>query len=163
MKQFTKNELNQMLAYVLTRLCWRDTDTVENSHAGTSITCDMTFYKNVTDSISAELKEWIPKLRKEIYYQCQYRRVDPNLDKREVWRIFAFYVIQYHNWDPPILLNVPYNGKPAEFLLQGEVLKACQQHDVLDDHTMCTLNHDVHNRMYTLIHHKYIHVAPSQS
>jgi hypothetical protein len=160
MKQFTKDELNQILAYVLTRLCWRDTDTVENSHAGTSITCDMAFYKDVTNSISTKLKEWIPKLKKELHYQCKYYKANPNRTKREVYLVFALYAPQYIHWDTPILLNVPYNGNLIEFLLQGEVLKACQQHSILDDHTMCILNHDVYNLMYTLVHHKHIHITP---
>lgn len=160
MKRLTKDEIDRIVAYVLTRLCWRDTGTVEDSHAGISITCDMAFYKEANNTVSKELKTWIKQFTDEFRYQLKHYKTDPDCGKRENARLFDFYAIQWHNWDPPILIKTRYRGDLTDFLLQGDVLKACQEHNVLDDRTMCVLNHDVYNRMYTLVHRGHIDLWP---
>lgn len=119
-------------AYVMARYCWRDLGTVEDSHAGDSDRCSFDLYKKV----KSEMKDAIQRLLNEN---------DKNLDRH-----LSLISADYCTWDPPVFINVEYDENIPDYLLGGAFMDACINGRVLDDATMCAINHDIYNRSFTL-------------
>lgn len=68
-------------------------------------------------------------------------------------------IIHYNfgsDWDSAELLDYNLNNKRAtNFVLSGRFLECCQKRAILDDKTMCYINKDIHNRIYTLLVNEY--------
>ena len=73
--------------------------------------------------------------------------------------VSSFYTLSRYtcDWDPPIKLELA--GKPenlAQFILDGHFMECCKKRCVLSDATMCYLNKDIYNRIYTLLCEKFL-------
>ena len=55
-------------------------------------------------------------------------------------------------WDNPKVLRSKFDGNIAEYVLYGEFRSACRNSLPLTDDVMRTLNQDIYNRYYTLLH-----------
>ncbi len=135
-------------AYVLTRRFWRDLEIVENSHAGDSVICNMDFYDAVYTEMSKEIDKWL-----KIYIELLFLKEDAPESEftRPAGRAIIWLLKQYGEWDFPKKVKDRYRKDIPEFLLRGEFKKACENGLKLDDATMCILNHDIYDRMYTLL------------
>ncbi|MBR4907644.1 MAG: hypothetical protein IKZ43_01330 [Acidaminococcaceae bacterium] len=157
MKRIPKTFIDKVAAHTLTRYCWRDLDVVENYHAGEPKPCNPVFYDAVYKAMSKRISDWLPRYIKEMTYQNSCCATASIADK-EVDATATWYFRQYGEWDSPKKVRDHYKGNITEFLLRGEFLKACRDGTLLDDITMCNLNHDIHNRMYTLLRRNVIRI-----
>ena len=143
----TLDDFQYMFSYALTRNCYRDLDVVENSHAGKSIVCDDIFYQETYDACSESISEWIPRLTNEFIFMVENKAENDHAAAT----VLAFGYFSCNNWDQPIEVSDEFDGDIAGFLLDGTFRKACQEGWILGDESMNKINHDVNNRMYTLI------------
>lgn len=119
-------------AYAMARYFWRDLGAVEDSHAGDSDRCSFDLYRKV----KSEMKDVIQKLLNE--------------NDKNLGRSLSLISADYYTWDPPAFIDVEYDEDIPDYLLGGAFMDACINRRVLDDATMCTINHDVYNRSFTL-------------
>ncbi len=62
------------------------------------------------------------------------------------------------NWDAACQVEGIKEGQShASYVLGGEFSKCCKNGNILNDSTMCDLNKDVHNRIYTLLINGYFY------
>lgn len=141
------NILLKVTAYALTRICYRDLDIVENSHASPSIVCNQSFYDETYKECSERITEWVPRILDEIKFQIE------NIQTYDQEAAFLLQIsaFEFKSWDPPKLIRNKYNDDIAGFLLDGKFKDACNEGWILDDKAMNIINHDVHNRVYTLL------------
>ena len=143
----TLDDFQYILSYTLTRNCYRDLDVVENSHAGKSIVCDDIFYQNTFEACSKSISKWVPRLINEFIFMAEKKAENDHAAAFVLGCCF----VEYEHWDLPIEVSDEFDGDIAEFLLDGTFRKACQEGWILGDESMNKINHDVNNRMYTLI------------
>ena len=143
----TIDDFQYILSYTLTRNCYRDLDVVENSHAGKSIGCDDIFYQETYDACSKSIDEWIPRLINEFNFMVENKAENDH----SVAFVLGCCAVEYKSWDLPIEVSDEFDGDIAGFLLDGTFRKACHEGWILGDESMNKINHDVYNRMYSLI------------
>ena len=140
--------LHYVVSYALSTNCYRNLDVVENSHAGKSIVCDDIFYQKTFEACSNSISEWVPRLINEFIFHVKNNDA---INDYEAAYLFGISAATCNNWDWPIEVSDEFDGDIAVFLLNGSFRKACQEGWVLNDDSMNKINHDVNNRMYTLI------------
>ena len=157
MRNISNVLFDKKTAYILTRYCWRDLDVVEDYHAGEPKPCNIEFYDTVYIAMSKRINDWLPRYIKEVRYQNTHLATASISDK-DVNAIAVWYSLQYGEWDSPKQVRDHFKEDIAEFLLQGAFQKACYKGTLLDDTTMCILNHDIYNRMYRLLRQNIIQI-----
>lgn len=131
----------------LTLACYRDTDIVENAHAGKSIVCDEDFFNEVYANFDTQLNEWVTRIQNEFEYQ---RENPGSVNDRLAAFTFVVAVHTLSYWDKPTLVKEKYTGNPTAYVLGGKFREACCNHWVFDDNAMGIINRDINNRLYTL-------------
>jgi hypothetical protein len=116
----------------MARYCWRDLGTVEDLHAGDSDCCSFDLYRRV----KSEMNDAIQRLL--------------NDNDKSLGRSLSLISAEYYTWDPLVFINVEYDENIPDYILGGAFMDACINRRVLDDATMCAINHDVYNRLFTL-------------
>lgn len=162
---FNTEDSKRTLALVITHYAYRNT-VLENYHAENT-KMDMEFYKKIYKVVYTNLK------KVALYNKYTYKLPDgqhatkAQLDEilKEVPQKHLFKFLNYFRtiintidykfgsaWDKAQELPCDLNGKsPARYVLEGHFLECCQAGAFLDDQTMCYINKDVHNRIYTLL------------
>lgn len=60
------------------------------------------------------------------------------------------------SWDPAQTIDCNLDcGSLANYVLLGRFLECCNNGAILNDKTMCYINKDIHNRIYTLLINGY--------
>ncbi len=166
---FNSEEGKREMAYIITRYAYRDT-ALEYYHSK-SIMMDMLFYKKIYNIVFAKLKK-VGLLHKYI----ENYQVDELKNKEDYENLLAtvpeelkFKFMRYFievtellreyfefSWDPAEIVDCNLYGKsPAYYVLSGHFTECCKDGAILDDKTMCYINKDIHNRIYTLLINGY--------
>lgn len=126
---------------------------------------DMAFYKKIYAIVSAKLRN-VKKFNKYIIHfdgnafesEEEISRLiatvpdDIQLGFIRYLQNIAFGMMFGIGWDRAVAMDWdPKNGSGASYILAGEFLNCCRNGEVLGDATMCRINKDVHNRIYTLL------------
>ena len=146
--------LHYVFSYALSTNCYRNLDVVENSHAGDSIVCDDVFYRNTFEACSKSISEWVPRLINEFSFIVENKAAKDSAAANVLGDSF----LSYKTWDCPNEVTDEFVGDITGFLLKGTFRKACQEGWLLNDDSMNKINHDVNNRMYTLIKRGFINI-----
>ena len=158
-KNMTKLDyLYCVFSYALTTNCFRNLDVVENSHACKPIVCDNIFCQETYDACARSISEWVPRLIDEFIFLVENNVVN---DSAAAF-VLGTSVFTCKSLDWPMEISDEYNGDIAGFLLAGTFRKACQEGWILGDESMNKINHDVNNRMYTLIKSGVINIDLSK-
>lgn len=72
----------------------------------------------------------------------------------EAYSLYGFMNTNY-GWDIAQEIEMVDYKNLADFILGGAFKQACMEHAHLNDETMCYINKDINNRMYTLLMHHY--------
>lgn len=117
-----------------------------------SVTIDEVF-ENCTAAKSAGYTEPTHYKWLKVYIELLFLKEDAPESEftRPAGRAIIWLLKQYGEWDFPKKVKDRYRKDIPEFLLRGEFKKACKNGLKLDDATMCILNHDIYDRMYTLL------------
>ena len=84
-------------------------------------------------------------------------RIKPKKDSAAA-NVLGDSFLSYKTWDCPNEVTDEFDGDITGFLLNGTFRKACQEGWLLNDDSMNKINHDVNNRMYTLIKRGFINI-----
>ncbi len=162
---FNNDEGKREMAYVITRYAYRDT-ALEDFHS-ISIKMDMSFYKKIYNIVYAKLKK-VSLLFKYIEnYQADelknkedYEKLLDTIPEELKFKFMRFLSEVYEllqqyfefGWAPAKIVDCDFNGKSlAKYVLSGRFIECCKNGSILDDKTMCYINKDIHNRIYTLL------------
>lgn len=61
-------------------------------------------------------------------------------------------------WDKPVILPEKPGREITRFIFKGKYAEHCAKESILDDKTMCDINHDICNRIYTLIENGWLDI-----
>lgn len=157
------NEIsNEMLAICYTHLAYRNTD-LEHFHSkgdklGKRLYNRM--YKIVNFNLD-RIKKYKQKLIdiKSIEEMKDFIKNADSSHKESVDFIadIAFNLQMRYGWDNPVEVQIEQEiTDVAEFVLAGKFMECCEKQLVLSDDTMCNINKDVCNRIFTLLQNNYI-------
>lgn len=123
---------NVNLSIFLFGYLYRNLPIIEDSHAGNSITMNMNFYNDVKEKVKYNLL-----------------RLDELNVTNEMYAIISHMGQEYSYI--PLAYDLPDSFEYYTYIIDGEFLKACQNHWKFDDNAMRIINWDVINRVYTLL------------
>ena len=157
------NEIsNEKLAICYTHLAYRNTD-LEDFHAkgdklGKRLYNRM--YKIVSSNFE-RIKKYKQKLIdiKSIEEMKDFIKNADSSQKEFVDFIadIAFNSQMGYGWDNPVEIQIEQEITDiAAFVLAGKFMECCEKQLVLSDDTMCYINKDVCNRIFTLLQNNYI-------
>lgn len=166
---FNDEQGKRKMAYAITRYAYRNT-ALEDYHSK-SIMMDMSFYKRIYKIVYAKLKKvgllnkYIQEYQGDMLENKENYEILLNTVPEELKFKFMRYlgeivglVLEYHetDWDSAKILDNTVNSKSAAtYVLSGHFLECCKNGAILDDKTMCYINRDVYNRIYTLLINGY--------
>lgn len=158
------NQEERKLALAITHYAYRNT-VLEDYHSD-SITMDKSFYKKIYKTVYCKLKN-VEKFHKYIKIFHSDTNFKEELEKllNTVPEENHFKFLRYFNdimlevqlncgvaWDPAEVVDCNINGKSlAHYVLSGCFVECCEKGAILDNATMCYINKDIHNRIYTLL------------
>lgn len=150
----TLSFVHRLTAYVLGMDCYRNTDLVEQKHqAGTPT--DNEFYQAVLPSFSASLNAYISDIAaiQKLGGIWDVLAKGPEPPNKFYHSYLAYYeeCRKGNRWDAPVMLDGPIDLPPAEYILAGAFKNTCDDEQTLTQERMSVINHDIHNRIYTLI------------
>ena len=145
-------------AFYLSRMIYRDTK-IEDYHMD-GVALGMEVYDDMVEVVAQNVKKVQQYHRKMINIQTE-RDADAQLrsmsssERNE----FMEYISSFNflskcscNWDPPQMIELLLLPEDlSKFILNGHFLECCQKHFILTDPTMCYINKDIYNRVYTLM------------
>ena len=153
---FNNKEELKVLSRAITHLVYRNTE-VEDFHSE-SVIMDEKFYYTVIKIVVNKLK-----LVTKFYNQLMSVSEDDitrtisgqqsDLDNsflRFLGELFFNCQFGTH-WDDPVQLEQMPQGELSKYILDGHFRQCCLEHRELDDDTMCFINKDINNRIYTLL------------
>ena len=159
---FNTEEEKRKLALSITLYAYRNTK-LEDYHSE-NVRMNAEFYKKIYGIVSSKLKN-VKLLHKyvENYSGKLESKDDLNTFLNTVPEELHFKFLRYMpdiiwgmtcgtNWSPAELVTPPKARQSlANYVLAGEFSECCGNGEYLDDKTMCKVNKDVHNRVYTLL------------
>jgi hypothetical protein len=135
------------LAYITTRLTYRNTDDLEELHVQNKIkTPDMSFFNQMLENVRTLFDKYYPHVKSLLSDEPPSNQLE--IDLQEYLR---YLICEMKEWDTPHLKQAPFSGDVAEFVLSGAFKTACEKNQPLTDDKMHVLNKDVYNRFYTLV------------
>lgn len=161
-----KYGLKEDLAIALSHYIFRDTE-IEDFHSK-CVKMDFEFYLESVDYfgqivnqvnrnkkiVSLFLKDnW----EKVLVQKLQNGELKTNIQKR-LCLCLSSYLLMIPDWDKPIILNEKPCRGIIRYLLRGKYAEHCANESILDDKTMCEINHDFCNRIYTLIENGWVDI-----
>lgn len=152
---FSERMTAEELSLICVHYAYRNTS-LENYHCK-SVIMDETLYKTMHRIVARNLN-----------YIKQFLALDLNIhdenDLKEAaysfrpsigkhfFRFFGEFIYKSgSDWEKPKELDIPVTKNLATFILGGKFVECCKIGAQLDDTTMCIINKDVHNRIYTLL------------
>lgn len=150
----TQPFVHRLTAYIIGMECFKNTDLIKE-HCKTGIPADMGFYREVLQHLRQSLSSHVTDI---IDIQARggiwgVLAKSPSLQNRFYQSYLRFYkdCLKGERWDPPETLNARTDLSPAEYILEGEFKKACEKQQPLTQMRMGIINHDIYNRIYTLL------------
>jgi len=150
----TEPFVHRLTAYVLGMECYKNNALISEKHRSGTPT-DIVFYNDVLRQVTSSLDKQI---------------TDINALQKQggIWDVLAkgntkdnaFYesYLRYYEeclkgkrWDPPVKLDDRTDLPPAEYVLGGAFRQHCEESLPLTQEAMNIINHDVHNRIFTLV------------
>ena len=164
---FNSEDGKRKMALAITHYVYRDT-ALENYHSK-DIVMDMAFYQKIYRIVYAKLKnvkrfhpfiDEFKEIKNKDDHDALMQSVPEELRfKLIVYTNDIFYEITERcdvNWDKAELIDVQIRGNGlATFVLSGKFKECCEKNCVLVDRTMCYINKDIHNRIYSLLVNGY--------
>lgn len=152
------------MALAITHYAYRNT-VLEDYHS-VCVKMDKALYKRIYNTVYNKLKnvktfhKYIIKFSDGISSKAEFDE-QLNAVPEELQLRFIRYLrdivatIEFHfgsAWEPAKALDGGVVDKSlASYVLSGCFAECCEKGAVLDDKTMCYINKDVHNRIYTLL------------
>lgn len=97
--------------------------------------------------ISIFLEEnWEKRLLQIVKENKKLTNVQRNLCLNLWW-----YLTALPCWDKPEIISEKPSRGITKYIFNGKYFEHCANESILDDKTMCDVNHDICNRIYTLI------------
>ena len=154
-----KYGLKEDLAIALSHYIFRNTE-IEDLHSQ-GIKMNFKFYLESIDYfgqivnqvnrnkkiVSLFLKD---KWEQVIVQKIQNGEIKTNIQKRLCFDLSS-YLLMMPDWDKPILLSEKPCKGITRYIFKGKYAEHCVNESILDDKTMCEINHEICNRIYTLI------------
>ena len=155
---------NRQLSIGIVHYIYRNTHIVENSHSA-NIVMDKSFYSKVYQTVKRKLKT-VVEFQKPLSILDDKVTIEQimNAIPEESRLRFCKYVqeMRFHSvgfgkdWDLPSPVEEPIGNNLAKFILRGKFLECCQDNVYFNDKTMCEVNKDINNRVYTLLINDYL-------
>ena len=157
---FNSKEQLKTLSRALTHLVYRNTD-VEDFHSYNFI-MNEDFYKKVATIVGEKLKSVMRYYNRlmaisidDVKRTLQGQKTDIDKGFWDFLEELAFNCACGTNWDDPVQLDELPQADLVSYILNGRFLQCCMEHRALDDDTMCSINKDINNRIYTLLLNGY--------
>ena len=154
----------RQLSIGIVHYIYRNTPIVEDNHSE-NIMMDKSFYSKVYQTVKRKLKT-VVEFRKPLSIlddKIPPEQIVRSIPEENRWRFFKYVQeMCFHStafgkdWDAPSLIEEPIGNNLAEFILRGRFLERCQNNAHFDDKTMCEVNKDINNRVYTLLVQGYL-------
>lgn len=150
----TQSFVHRLTAYIIGMECYKNTDLIKERHKS-GVPADMEFYETLLQQLRQSLSSHVNDII-EIQNRGGIWGVltkYPSMQNRFYQSYLRFYkeCLNGERWDPPQYLNERTSLSPAEYILDGEFKKACEKRQPLTQVRMSIINHDIHNRIFTLL------------
>lgn len=155
----TQSFVHRLTAYIIGTECCRNTELMKERHKSGS-PADMDFYEAMLQHLSQTLSSHVTDI-----IDIQKRggiwgvlAKSPSLQNRFYQSYLRFYkeCLKGERWEPLQNLNERTSQSPAEYILDGEFKLACEKKLPLTQVRLGIINHDVHNRIFTLIENRML-------
>ena len=164
---FNSEEEKRKLSLAIVHYAYRNT-VIEDYHSY-GIKMDMNFYKKIYKIVHTKLANVKNFHRYVNLFDATGRKEDfeniiklvPEEQHFKFMRYFADIMYMYKDqfgweWEPAKLIDVNLDNKSyANFVLSGNFLESCKNGIILDDKTMCYINKDINNRIFSLLINGY--------
>ena len=154
MKRLSEKQL-QILSRVITHYVYRNLPVIEDNHSDL-ITMSDEFYSDVHKNVSDKLKEIFDNYRRveSVIVNCANAIKPEMLHSHTIEIDILFYANFGLDWDKEVYIG-PMTDKDkkdtAAYILNGKFKEHCNKKSKFGDSTMCDINKDINNRVYTLI------------
>lgn len=162
---FNKEAEKRIMAKSITHYVYRNT-LIEDYHSQ-RIKMDMKLYKKIYKVVCIKLKE-VKKFHPYIYNSPQkfpdlkdmrnclivINSVSEEAKLKAIKYCEAIWLNMFYgtSWEVAAKLDINSNMKyEAAYILEGHFIECCKNGEILDNKTMCYINKDIHNRVYTLL------------
>ena len=150
----TEPFVHRLTAYILGMECYKNNALISEKHKSGTPT-DMSFYNDVLQQVTSSLDKQITDIE-DLQKQGGIWDVlakDNNKDNAfyESYLLYYEECLKGKRWDSPVKLDVQAELPPAEYVLAGAFRQHCEERLPLTQGAMTTINHDVHNRIFTLV------------
>ena len=162
---FSKEDEKRIMARSITHYVYRNT-VLEDYHSK-CVKMDMKFYKKIYKVVYTKLEE-VKKYHPYIYNSPQkfpdlkdmrnclivFNNVSQEMKLETIKYCEAIWWNMFYgtNWEVAKKIDINSNMKcEAAYILEGHFIQCCRNGEILDDKTMCYINKDIHNRVYTLL------------
>ena len=150
----TQPFVHRLTAHIIGMECFKNADLIRERHnSGTP--ADMEFYEamlqHLRQSLSSHVTDIIDIQNRGGIWGVLAK--SPTLQNRFYQSYLRFYkeCLKGERWDLPENLHERTSLSPAEYILDGEFKKACEKRQPLTQVRLGIINHDIHNRVYTLL------------
>ena len=157
---FNSKQQLKSLSRAIAHLVYRNTE-VEDYHSE-SVVMDDAFYQTVTTIVSDKLKsvtryynQLMSTSIDDVQRTLQGESTGIDTEFFDFVNELAFNWACGLEWDSPVELSELPQGDLAGYILNGHFKQCCAEHRELDDETMCFINKDINNRIYTLLLNGY--------
>lgn len=150
----TQPFVHRLTAYIIGMECYRNAELIKERHKSGS-PADMDFYdamlRHLSQTLSSHINDIIDIQNRGGIWGVLAK--SPSLQNRFYQSYLRFYreCLKGERWDPPRDLKERTELSPAEYILDGEFKKTCEKRQSLTQVRMSIINHDIHNRIFTLL------------
>lgn len=162
-----ENKLNlslENLAFIFSLYLYRNT-IIEDYHAK-SVVCNRQLYRNIHSAVTrkyntlSNMRYLLDILESEhpLYNLLILIENGTVSELKEIKAIqeITYYLNWKNDWDIPYVLDIDILDNKVSFILAGKFKEACNNNWILNDESMCIINKDVCNRIYTLLSKEYL-------
>ena len=157
---FNSKQQLKKLSRAIAHLVYRNTE-VEDFHSE-SVIMDEDLYQTVTTIVADKLKsvtryynQLMSTSFDDVQRAIQGESTGIDVDFLDFVTELAFNCACGLEWDSPVELAELPQGDLVDYILNGHFKQCCTEHRELDDETMCFINKDINNRIYTLLVNGY--------
>ena len=157
---FNSKQQLKTLSRAIAHLVYRNTE-VEDFHSE-SVIMDENLYQTVAKIVTEKLKsvtryynQLMSTSLDDVQRTLQGEKIEIDAKFLDFLNELAFNCACGMEWDSPVELTELPQGDLVGYILDGHFSQCCTEHRELDDETMCFINKDINNRIYTLLLNGY--------